>query len=78
MHAKRVNSLYWGIILIHVLLPSTLLVLSYFFMVKVLQLIEPSNPRYAGIVLLMFGLGISILTVLRGPSPYVIAIRWYS
>ncbi|MEM3390363.1 MAG: hypothetical protein QW506_01720 [Thermoproteota archaeon] len=28
----------WGIILIHVLLPLTLLVLSYFFMVKVLQL----------------------------------------
>ncbi|MGB9717430.1 MAG: hypothetical protein ACPL4E_03170 [Thermoproteota archaeon] len=38
-------------------------------------MIKPSKLRYVGIVLLMIGLGISILTVLRGPSPYVFATR---
>lgn len=35
---RELTAYTWGIILIHVLLPLTLLVLSYFFMVKVLQL----------------------------------------
>ncbi|MEM3390364.1 MAG: hypothetical protein QW491_13300 [Thermoproteota archaeon] len=38
-------------------------------------MIRPSKLRYVGIVLLMTGLGISILTILRGLSPYVFATR---
>lgn len=38
-------------------------------------MIKSLKLRYAGTVLLMIGLGVSILTVLRGLSPYVLVTR---
>lgn len=38
-------------------------------------MIKPSKLRYFGTVVIMIGLGVSILTILRGFSPYVFVTR---